>query len=1469
MDFRFKFDPLSWLKKQLNKDAEKKARENAKAAADPVISARISAYRSRYPNLTPGVTLSAAKAGYDPDGDEIARLALLTGQRRAQKGQGWYAPKDVPQYKDSPDEWFKFVEADDPTPDPTGGTGVLDAYRVFKPFIRATAAVGQTGGEALGTVARAGANLIENGPDAALAGLKKEKFTALEAAKGVISGHGAGLGQGFLPNGPTTRAQAEAARSAYSISYSDSPIFTQPGADHPAVEPHAGTTGRILWKDILEPGSFWFNIAAGATDAATSLFFDPVAKASKVAGELKASSRVFTAAEAGRTAGAGLIDNITEAAKPSSALAPFTDADVDQSLAGLTLNQIKAELASRTGQAVGRRSTISASSWNNWLTMDKTGQRYVKAMADEKSAYTIWKLHGAEGSSKMPPRLARAMADTDTPEEMVALLSPELGVSLRHKPEFSAYQSVVGYEGVGIKNNIRSVRALQTMPKNAVDLADDNEAATQLVRSLQNHKVPEEVISRHFDELTRTDPSDIRGRTLVFDNAHLDAVEHVATQFLEGIGQKVTPNLNRNFSMLRGVYRRDNEALELLNRMQASRGTVIRNVVINGEVTNPIRSHYNDLEELSQIYRLPNPREVRRVTSTFGRLLNLPGIDQSVAFLDHINNFLKGSSILRPALMLRVHGEEHARMAVSGYDTMFNHPRSYTAFLTGRKGTTDLLGNEFDGMTELTAFRKSLVHQADLHTENLAREHLETIPFTDKRFAKAWANDIQYLNEDPVMRRLAGAFGPDDIKTGDNLMDAKRWLASDDPEAVAYRVENEIDADLLSPYVDNQRAWLLDRTFNQESLVNAVATGTHDGQPILSMTKNGPRLSKSFQAHLRALNDADKAPMTSVGDMIIPASRDQVANAYRRSTDWLFSHLLTKPGNYLNRSVTFKQQYFKSAGNELMIHASPEAQAHIIQNAVDNNLGKDAIKALRDLAKKGSGDLTIEEVDTFAKARALDSVRDLFYDLSDRNQFLDVMRLIWPFGEAWKEGLTAWAKLSMDKPQIIPRALMTVNGLEDSGFFYTDPQTGEEMFAYPGGHLITRKFAGGIPSPITAQVQSLNMITGGGNPLMPGFGVIAQEPVNKLLPDLPKYDSLRDFVMPYGDPPDLSNPWNFLPSWAQKMRDYIGAPAHERDFAELRMDAMRYLYSTGNYDTSTQAGQQALVDKATQLGKRLSLIRGLAQATLPASPTFQDVAVDKDGTSELAFVLKEDYRQLLERDRNEGTNLAVSRFIAKYGENNILYMQSASGGGEVFNKAGYDWVRENKSLTERYPDVYALFAPDDGGFDMKAYHALFERGDRKPLSPREALDAAQNRVAKMAYRNAQDKLPEPNKRTDAQKAWLRQVKDKLLEQYPGFVPEFQGSDIPDTIRSLQEAVDDPKLAKNPQAQAIREYLGYRDKVIKEALSRKEPIVGWQTAKATKSQRAWLRNKAAEITAKYPSFKNINRELFNQELGDDD
>ena len=109
--------------------------------------------------------------------------------------------------------------------------------------------------------------------------------------------------------------------------------------------------------------------------------------------------------------------------------------------------------------------------------------------------------------------------------------------------------------------------------------------------------------------------------------------------------------------------------------------------------------------------------------------------------------------------------------------------------------------------------------------------------------------------------------------------------------------------------------------------------------------------------------------------------------------------------------------------------------------------------------------MSLNEVDSLAKAAALTETQQLLYDLSKRSNFSDMMRNIFPFAEAWWEIVSTWSRLVQGNPRtlqrfqqaymgfsedvVLPEGAYNIEGHDGQGFFYVDPRTDREMFAIP------------------------------------------------------------------------------------------------------------------------------------------------------------------------------------------------------------------------------------------------------------------------------------------------------------------------------------------------------------------------------------------------------------------------------------
>src|SRR5690606_4053113 len=100
-----------------------------------------------------------------------------------------------------------------------------------------------------------------------------------------------------------------------------------------------------------------------------------------------------------------------------------------------------------------------------------------------------------------------------------------------------------------------------------------------------------------------------------------------------------------------------------------------------------------------------------------------------------------------------------------------------------------------------------------------------------------------------------------------------------------------------------------------------------------------------------------------------------------------------------------------------------------------------------------------------------------------------------------------------------------------------------------------------------------------------------------------------------------------------------------------------YLASTGEYDLSTEAGQQRLLEEAHDKARLFSLIRGSVQFGAPSAPSPEWMVENPDGGLLTTWSLRDEYWTLVEE---MGYTEASEEFLNRWGEDLSLIMQGKS-----------------------------------------------------------------------------------------------------------------------------------------------------------------------------------------------------------------
>jgi hypothetical protein len=840
-------------------------------------------------------------------------------------------------------------------------------------------------------------------------------------------------------------------------------------------------------------------------------------------------------------------------------------------------------------------------------------------------------------------------------------------------------------------------------------------------------------------------------------------------------------------------------------------GRRINGTLVDGEWVGNVSPHLF-VEGLNSNIPLPDARTLRRMTANraIGFLVRNPDYEARMP-LTALNwvqdNVWKTSVLIRLAWPVRVIGEEQLRLGAAGLDSAFRHPISYIAWLTG-KGGTDVFGTplrELDEFARAMAGRTGgwLDSQAWRHTgqwgtaRRMVDESTGEVWFQEG-YERWWAEEMAKLHADPiataVQRARDSGRSLDDVAEAlwdGSLQGYRRDFARTQdflnhrrsaPTTYAERVAAGDDVlRSVDDWVESIAMRIDQATGGNSELLEAVRTGKmtvksrRGTRDVPLMNPESARIDRAFTQRLR-----DLAPTHGPGAVAGPIIEKVDWTGASRVVETMFATLMSRPTNYLSRSPAFRQFYWQRMG-DLMSYGTIDAQQQILKAAADAGLDRAALRNLR-RSRDSIGMSSLEELDTVAKGHALDDTQELLYDLSDRSQFFDAARLIFPFGEAWKEVITRWGQMTVQQGNLRPlRRLQQVveearentaineyapgeNPVPGEGFFWTNAWD-EEVFIYPGSQWASDKFVG-IPIPLTGRTQGLSLAT----EIYPGLGLVIQVPAQFVLQTKPSFgpfdtggvpigdtrpleaigvgSTLRELVLPFGE---RSSFWaqSVPPAWrtlqlaaASLPRDHWLAgpiaraaqwmeesPDSDRVWGSTVADIARYLYSTGDYQVDDPEDQERAWRDAASMAPNFFLLRAIGQFSLPSSPAGEFLVRDggdSDGSLVRAAVLTQDWQELLARPGVDYWD-SVQDFIDLHGEENRLILQAKTDSISLnfpLHDRGFRWMNANPDIVEDYPSTFGLMAPgpedpEDPDFSSEAWRASLDRGDRVGLSAEE------------------------------------------------------------------------------------------------------------------------------------------------------
>lgn len=1206
---------------------------------------------------------------------------------------------------------------------------------------------------------------------------------------------------------------------------------------------HNLSIGRIFANGInLEPDSLAFNLVSGFTDAAAALKLDPTIAGMNISAKRGIAQRTFQIGTRAQDEAAGLLSGIRRYTRPL---------EVD-----------------------------------NFLN-DNT--ELITHLKDERSAYKIAAANGFRADPQTYARFASARTD----ESVRAVFT-----SAVNRGKIRKVDDIVGANHLSPRFSLRNNRLVQRMPVRMIDLEDRFQTAETIRRFMVNAKVSDDLIEQTYNRLAYAkNNAGVRG---ALDDA-ITSVDGVLEKW--GIADPAT---RRMLTRLRNF---DNKLQieDLVDEIGADmpNPNLMR---VNGELKEVASAHHT-LQALSRFYELPDPRAIRRLTSNFRflttkdtvsyftpvikKMANAKGVPiktpsgeirMPFAFADWMmGEVLKPMWLLRVAWPIRTGVDNQARMATSTLSSAFRDPVDWMMIVTGRKLNTDYLGNAID---ELDEFQKGLVRGRTPILENPAasRQAIPTIfskeTAVPSEFVYAWGDQIAKLHANPISQMVASEPNLDTVAKWAFSGKGKKYIQ----ELRDLGYQNLDSFDQVKTYASVIAENIKFLTGGQTDLINAIRTGRltpsgmKGGAPIFEAA---PSVSSNFRKLLTFY--MDDAPDILAGSKFI----DKYDTVRRRWMDKAFGLFMAVPENKLARAPAWKQFYWRHA-EELIPAATRTARKKLISEAKKAGLDGDTLRKIIKAANAPSrGRLNLTEISALAKGYALDDTKNLLYDLSERRQWADVFRNAVPFGDAYQEIFSRWAKLlfqTRGKPLRRGQQLITtlrgestgdVFGAPDGEGFFHENQHGEEVFNYPGSQALT-SWLTGVPVPMAGRVESLNML----GTFIPGLGPAVQIPLAHILDNYPSAEWLRKRLVPFGAPGAGESPLDsFLsygPAWARNFyQAWSEGKYNTRLYANTVMEVASYKQSTGEYGNSPEE-QSRLMEDSYDAARELTFIRAWGQFMAPASPSLEYLTKVEDGTLLSTSVLASKYYEWVD-DPEIGYENATARFIDEFGLNAIgaiIPKTTPVFYGSPRTLEQGVWWEDNEDLAREFPFTFGLFGPQGGDFHYPTYIKSLQAGTRESYTPEEWRRVMDDIVGSFHYNNAFNKLQTDNP-SQEQQAWLRMVADDIQADYPYWgvragVPERPKPE--DMIRELERAVDNPRLSRTEAGQAIKIYLSKRELALRQVegynAANGTNLAGFQEADAFAPTRQWLRDIADDLTEDFPDFRYVWEVALSREMSED-
>jgi len=790
-----------------------------------------------------------------------------------------------------------------------------------------------------------------------------------------------------------------------------------------------------------------------------------------------------------------------------------------------------------------------------------------------------------------------------------------------------------------------------------------------------------------------------------------------------------------------------------------------------------------------------------------------------------------------------------------------------------------------------------------------------------REWERGLANEIAGLSTEPDVREVARALqlGGEEFlldKTAEWLYNGKgrkffeKYYKGVDKKA-GYNWDTLAEA---KNRVGILRNMILRATGGNEEVVALIARGYINDEfgnkiPLGVRTSEGPIADRRLRQWLRKpisgtipLYSDPRAPQKAAFFPSIPVAEQQQK---RKIFGWWMQMTYGRASDKLARVPLFQAlKWNKIADMTPML--SKEEGTRLANIVADLDL-PEALKSrvAANIDRAGVGTMTVETLDQFAGAWALEDNVNLLFDASKRSLFGKQHAFLFPFFDAYRETGATLLKLGLN-PQNIHKVDIARQGLQNfrvggpgetmlfgerdvnmdgrsEGMLYTDPNTGKQVVATPLFGSLASMWSD-VPFNMAIPVSGFTMQSN----VIPGVGPVIGLTYDAIGPQGQDWAWLNQLILPFGSPGERTASEYFIPTFAQRviqgslsntqvgdaLKGLFGDPRENEVFKFAHSRALQAFASSRIYPPG-ERGITQLAEESYDAALKLWAMRGLSQFFLPAAPITQYYAqVDKKLIP--LGVLLDDIRATEQKIIKGGGSVADAQeaSMKKWGDFIIPYFASLSKSTRPGSEPSTDFEKfrgDNEYLFERYPASAGLFHQSTGGYDFEVYDLQRRIGEREYLPPKELAKSIDGLMGGILYRRYENNLPVEIRNTPMGRAILSLKSSEIREAFPYWNPSAYAaereSEIRIIVREIEEASKDPKLAETPAMPALQEYLAWRNGIIKKIRTTNPTLSpdGWKTANGGILERELLFQEGQRISTQNPAFKNLWDNLLSREF----